>query len=214
MKIYALLLPALMWACSSNGDTKVVSGGGTDVSNARIVGQVFASDSTAAASVVVRLYPKSQNPYLNLVKGTGRVYETKTDINGRYEIAVKDTGEFVLDCGNAQSNEKSFRFGVRLSLDSLFREEKVVLTKPGAIKLSIPVALREKDGLYAYVPGTSYFVHIEESKILDDSVYVFQDLPAGYLPALHFALINDAELDEVEKLEIEVKESDTTEVKD
>lgn len=209
---YILILLVLIWVACSSNDNKIVSGGGTDVSNARIVGQVLNADSTAAASVVVRLYPSELNPYTSLLKGNAKVYETKTDGSGHYEFSVKDTGQFVLDCGNATNNEKTFKFGLNIDAKSKVLNTSVVLTKPGALKIVLPKSLRDKDGLYAYVPGTSYFVHIDESKILNDSIYVLGDLPAVYLPSIHYTLINDDEIDESESIDLEVQESDTTEV--
>jgi hypothetical protein len=178
-----LIAAALLAAQFECVRTSTVSGGGTDVSNAKVRGSVVHADGTPAVHARVAIIAASYDALRD-----GAIADSlidTTDASGNYAFAKVDSGAYNVQALSSYDNTSALAVGIHVVGDSVEIPEDT-LRAPGAIKVMLPDNLDAVNG-YVYVPGTMISARLNGSA----SYVLLDSVPAGKIPPVYYSAIND-----------------------
>ena len=178
-----LAASALLAAQLECARAPTMSGGGTDVSNAKVSGSIVRADGMPAGRAPVAIIAASYDALRD-----GAIADSlidTTDASGNYTFAKVDSGAYNVQALSSYDNTSALAVGIHVAGDSVEIPEDTLRT-PGTLKVMLPDNLDALNG-YVYVPGTTISARLNGSAgfVLLDSV------PAGKIPPVYYSAIND-----------------------
>ena len=174
---------ALLAAQLECARTSTMSGGGTDVSNAKVSGSIVHADGMPAVHARVAIIAASYDALRD-----GAIADSlidTTDASGNYTFAKVSFGPYNVQALSSYDNTSALAVGIAVKGDSVELPEDT-LRAPGAVKVMLPENIDAANG-YVYVPGTMI-----SARLIGSADFVLLDfVPAGKIPPVYYSAIND-----------------------
>lgn len=176
--IHLFTVILLLLSCSNDSNIS----GTAESGNAKVAGIITDSSGNPEPNIIVYLLPSNYNPTTSSTVPDSLM--DITDINGKYEISIYDTGDY-----NIYVNDKSVNRGILIRnlnllpnlhinrIDTLKNTESLVIAAPSN---------SEVDSGFIYISGTLEYVKVYNGI----NSLQFSSLPLGFLPPMLF--IEDA----------------------
>jgi hypothetical protein len=187
--------------CSAGPD---LAGGGTDVSNPRVIGVIELPTGQAASNALVRLIPADYDPITDPTLSDSLI--DTTDSSGAYRCNIPAPGKYNIE---SYHNETGLRLLIRgIMVDTMNDTlSPAILQRTGALRVVLSPATDTING-YVFVSGTTIARSLRGStgSITLDSV------PLGTLPALCYSSENTTGEPQVLRDSVSVSSADTVTV--
>jgi hypothetical protein len=182
-RLFGLVCVLLYAACTTSSTS--VAGGGTRGGNPVVSGKLLTTGNVPALATCVMLVPESFDPVRDAALPPSFI--DTTDGRGEYRFANADTGMYDLEAVNILTRARALIYGVHLASDSVAVPADTVRV-PGAITITLPDGLDSAAGGYFYVPGTTIAASLRPGV----GFVKLDSVPAGTIPAINYAVRNNA----------------------
>ena len=180
--ITALLAFCAVSVLDCTGNRTMVTGGGTDVSNASVSGRIVGVDGVGIANTQIKLIPGS---YLPVPAGLSQknVSVDTTDYNGRYHFSDVKADTYNIQAVHLTERTRMLRTGIIVREKDSLTMPGDSLSKPGTIGFVIRRDGRYALGGYIFIPGTDIQRRIDTL----NAPVVLDSVPAGQVPSLAYS---------------------------
>jgi len=157
--------------------------GGSDNPDFKVLGVVTNENGEPAQGTQVIILPDSYNPSTGKTPGISMI--DTTDIHGRYQLTVANTGTYNIQAVNISHRTRLLLTGISVISDTT-RIASASLSSPSKIKVTLPSNINSSTG-YVFIPGTTILVYLN-----NNSGYVILDsVPADTIPVIKYSSINN-----------------------
>jgi hypothetical protein len=158
----------LLCCFSCSRDIPTLSGGSSEIGNAKVSGVIVDASGSPAVSAKVNLIPSNFNPVTDPVD---KIVSGVTDADGKFTIIPADTGVYTLQVTQSSGRTRLSIYNIKISKDSSLELDRAALSVPGAIKVIQSTSGEVLSG-YIYIPGTTIktLISNDTGNILLDSV--------------------------------------------
>lgn len=170
------LLLSFLTGCSD----MLMSGGGVEAGNPRIVGAVFEQTGTPAAGTVVQLIPAGFIATPGAV--AGNLNADTTDSLGKYVFENIPLGSYTLQIKQFSSLKRALVRNVAAEKSRTTTVAGDTVRDAGTLRIILPDSIKNAGGTIAIL-GTTYAVSINSSS-LTGNVLVIDSLPTGTMPSI------------------------------
>jgi hypothetical protein len=181
--VCAALCAALQLCCSSDS---VLSGGGTDVSNAGVMGRIVTVSGSGVGNAQVRLIPESYLPYMDdSLQGGLAVLTDTTGGDGRYSFPHVKPGIYNVVAVHLTQRTRLLRAGIVVRRRSFFPAPipDDSLRAPGRVAIILRPGLNYTAGGILFFIGTDIY-----KRVTTTGGSVFMDsLPAGLVFSVYYS---------------------------
>jgi hypothetical protein len=186
-----------------------IAGGGTDVSNGKIMGKVVAGNGVASSNVWVTMRKSSFDPVACSKSATCTTTTAITDSTGYYLFEKIPQGTYTIETYAFQTGQRSLRTRIVIKTQDTATLLTDTLRWTGRLRVHLPDSLIVAGG-YLYIPGTGLNVFADAVK--DSQGYLDIDsVPAAILPAIYFRDLNSNRV-AIDTNDVLIHESENTEV--
>jgi hypothetical protein len=171
-------------------------------SSETVVGKVSNADGSPACSTIVTLYPIDYDPVCDTP--LARSSTDTTDINGEYCVKAPDSlARYSIAAIKPGFGTRALVVNIAINGDTTHAQD-AVLFAPGAIRVAAPDTADVANG-YLYIPGTGIAVFMNGRS----GLILFDQVPAGAIPSIHYASKTHPQASTVLISGIEVSSGDT-----
>lgn len=177
MRVISLLIIVFLIQCSNN-----FAGGTSSTDNPKVMGYIVDKDSLPVSNAEVMIIPITYNPLIDDLSLSGDI--DTTDINGRFELLVPDTGTFNIQSTDIESNRNLLLRNIKVELDEEILDT-MLLTDPGALKIILP-KLIDTNNSFIFVKGTLISKKLSDLKMdsINNNSIIINNLPTGNIPEI------------------------------
>jgi hypothetical protein len=181
MSVLAVAASCFLCGMSCSNNTTAVSGGGTDVSNARVSGMITTAAGNGVASAEVKLIPVSYLPYM--AEQPRPVYTDTTDSNGTYVFRDIKAGTYNIQAVHLTKRTRLLRQNVVVGDNDSQIVADDSLRAPGSVAVILLPTRLFLPGGFLFVPGTDISVRITSIS----SCGIMDSVPAGSLATIAYS---------------------------
>ena len=165
------------------------SGGGTDVTNPVVLGQILFTSGKPAANTQVQIIPVDFNPGVEILPDSMKV---TTDSNGMYSFRVSSLYSYNIQAVHLTQRTRSLRMGIHgTGIVDTLRLPDDTLKVPGLIKVFLPDTI-DTSGAYVYVKGTQIFESLSNAVVDSEGVSISIDsVPEAQIPGIQYNKLNN-----------------------
>ncbi len=177
--------------------------GGTSTSeNGRVTGMIVNRSGKPVPMVQVQLFTTENNP----IRDDKVISVAVTDEHGTYTFDSVAPGSYNIQSIDSFKSSGTLHFGISSAHDTLTVTPDT-LAIFGSLECTFP-GFQPDSNDYAYIPGTSFFAFVQNSRAHIDSI------PAGLIPSVRFTNTTDSLKDHVIETNLAIIPGNTTEIHD
>ena len=161
------------------------AGGGSDVGNGIVTGNLTNDDGSPAAGVVVTLVPYLHNPATD--DGSCNCMKDTTDENGTYTFSLTANGTYNIQAMNPEKGTQTLLTQVQIRLNKMLYLPQHQLVAPGIITIYLPKSIDTVTG-YLYIQGTTLWTPLSKAKksLEGEFIVQFDSVPATTVPVMKY----------------------------
>lgn len=179
MRQLSLLIFFFLLQCSSD-----FVGGTSSTDNPKVMGIIVDNENIPTSNVEVLILPINFNPITDNLTTSGD--KDTTDLYGRFELFIPDTGKFNIQSHHFESNKYLLKRNILVDSDELIIDT-LFLSKPGALKIILSESI-DTSNSYTFIKGTSYYEDLSNIEIDSNNkkYTIFNNVPTGHIPEISY----------------------------